>query len=265
MASPDELTVVVFKDNLSSRSFHIPLRWFSWLGLALGLSLGCTALASALAWRYFRAARAGDPGRVQDMEATLGQLRLSNQELESRLAQAQVAYTPPAPAQVAVPTPAATAAGAVLALPFTTDTGPLPDSTRLPIEVDPARFTWKGGQLNVRFPILYRATDGGSQQGRIVLLVRGPSALLAYPEGVLAGQDSPALIEPDRGEYFSVSRYREVTAEFGPIPNRKAVSTMDILIFSTSGKLLLRRGARVAEDRPTVPRSPEYIQPGVDQ
>lgn len=277
MASPDDLTVVVFKDNLSSRSFHVPLRWFSWLGLALGISFGCAALASALAWRYFRASRAGDPVRVQEIEATLGQLRLSNQELESRLAraQAQALALPQAPTQAPVPAPkplstqpsaSVAAAGAFLALPAGADTGPLPEPSGLPFGVDAAKIQWKGNQLFVRFQILYRAMDGGSQQGRIVLLARGPSAVLGYPSGVFNGPDGRALIEPDRGEYFSVSRYREVTAELGPVVNRQSLASLDILIFDTSGKLLLRQAVHIAKERPRAPPgATQHIQPGVDQ
>src|SRR5262249_21065939 len=100
--------------------------------------------------------------------------------------------------------------------------------------------------------------------GRIVILARGPSTLLAYPEKVLNSGSEAALIGPERGEYFSVSRYRETRAEFGPIANLESLQEVAILIFgsaSEEGGLQLLIHQRVPTEAPPSPRPKPVIRP----
>src|SRR6185295_18743666 len=75
--------------------------------------------------------------------------------------------------------------------------------------------------------------SGGNQQGRIVILARGPATVVAYPEQAFNPGSSPALIAPERGEYFSVSRYRETRAEFTGFANTDVLKEVEILIFGS--------------------------------
>ena len=45
-------------------------------------------------------------------------------------------------------------------------------------------------------------------------------------------------MKPDSGEFFSVSRYREVKADFGPFPRHDAVQSIEIYVFDTRKRLI---------------------------
>jgi hypothetical protein len=90
----------------------------------------------------------------------------------------------------------------------------------------------------VRSAIQYIADDGGNQQGRIVILARGPDTLMAYPKGVLDTNQAKSLINPLRGEFFSVSRMRPIQADFGPLDADDTFTEVTVMILSQAGKLL---------------------------
>ena len=119
--------------------------------------------------------------------------------------------------------------------------------TRIPITLTPPDVEWNVNKLKLKFSISYSESDGGRQQGRIVILARGPETLYAYPTGVLNAIDQPALIAPNRGEYFSVSRFRAVEAIFGPVHDRTELRDIQIVIFDESSRLLLTRGVAVPQ------------------
>jgi hypothetical protein len=108
--------------------------------------------------------------------------------------------------------------------------------------VSPARTSWSNGgrSLKVSFNIQYTGTDHGSQQGRIIVMARGPNAVMSYPEGVFGRAGGESLIETDHGEYFSVSRFREVKATFPEIRGGATgqIQEVEILILSLDGQLL---------------------------
>jgi hypothetical protein len=54
---------------------------------------------------------------------------------------------------------------------------------------------------------------GRSQQGRIIVVARGPETLIVYPAGALRAADGNSLFDTEQGEYFSVSRFRETRLE----------------------------------------------------
>jgi len=58
---------------------------------------------------------------------------------------------------------------------------------------------------------------------------------------VLNPSDSSSLIAPDKGEYFSVSRMREVKAEFGPMKSSSELKTVEVFLFSGQGGLLIHQ------------------------
>lgn len=129
----------------------------------------------------------------------------------------------------------------------------LPESVRmlgeneeLAIELVQTRARWQGPILQVTFALQYIQDDGANQTGRIVVLARGPSTTAAHPPAALNASGG-ALIHPERGEFFSVSRYRAGRADFGPVSSRDQIRTIDIFVFSKDQELLLRKTLQVGD------------------
>lgn len=270
----DQVTVLVFKDNHASRTFHVPLKWISSLGVILGAAVGVSLLTSYLAFKYYRTARSADPTRVLDLEQELGQLKESYRALEAKAASgAQTTATavtqpmaPSSPASSPVSAVAQSGApsGTNSAFSFFTALPPpegqavaVPDPASLSFNVSAQRAFWRGDDLNVHFNILYTRGDGASQQGRIVILARGSGLVLAYPDGVLNRAGAGSLIEPDKGEYFSVSRFRRVEARFSNIRSRSMVQDVELLILNQEGQLLYSE--RLTPEKPGTP-APKRVE-----
>ncbi len=266
--SGDPVTVLVFKDNYASRSFQFPLGWFSRLGILLGTAVLATTGSTGAAIYWFVKAQRLGPERVQDLEQETRDLRLKLASATQAsgvnpLAQASpvaaaakpIAMAPPqvqpeAPAP-ALPGPIRLANFAQMAprvanFPMLRNTGTIPDLAKLSFRLSALQATWKGHTLQVHSSIQYIANDGGNQQGRIVILARGPESLLAYPRGVLDTAHSGSLINPDRGEFFSVSRMRPIQADFGPLEPKGSVSEVTILILNLEGQILYQERAEIA-------------------
>ena len=109
-----------------------------------------------------------------------------------------------------------------------------PPAADIPISVSNLSTVWRSKILNVGFDIQYSKTDGGNQQGRILILARGKNVLASYPVGTLADAGSPMLIAPKNGEYFSVSRFRQVKAELGPFQSTEQIQFVEVFLFNTS-------------------------------
>ena len=58
---------------------------------------------------------------------------------------------------------------------------------------------------------------------------------------VLQSVGKDILIDPNKGEYFSVSRFRETKADFGPLPSKEWVKEVEVLVLSSSGQILIHR------------------------
>lgn len=260
-APRDQLTVLVFKDNLSPRTFLVRLSWLTRLGVVLGLIALVTATSITLATRFYLKMRQGDPARALDLEHQLSELKLAYQSLENRkpevapeAAQTPVAAATPAVTVTVTAAPeAATPEGAKTvvsggkpylfsALPSGTQM--VPDSANIPIVIDTPKASWSGRMLRVKFNIQYVREDRGTQQGRIVMLARGPETLLVHPPGAFARAGSDSLLAPGQGEYFSVSRFREVKAEFGPVRSTEDIRDVEILLLNSAGQVMIQRTAQ---------------------
>jgi hypothetical protein len=308
---PDEVTVMVFKDNAPSRSFQISLGWITRLGLAVGLLVSATLMGSFFAFKFYRVARQSDPSRLMDLESQISELKSDKKALEVELTalppvaavSSQRSVNPmPVPTVTVTVTPVAATAPAVnpvapAPIAASTSAGALPlfsalprptrdlsaDSAKLPITVSTAHTSWSGRTLKVEFDLNYVKPDHGSEQGRIIVLARGPNSLFAYPEGTLTAAGSESLISVPQGEYFSVSRFREVKAEFPDIRGTGPIHDIEVLIMNLEGQLIFyekfaaleapaaaKLPVNIAAPKPTdavpaKPESSEFIEPGVDQ
>ncbi len=252
---------MVFKDNLASRSFKLPLRWFNRIGWIFGTLTAAVILLALLSARYAVQLRSSDSGRIEGLEEEIEELQKQNETLQGKLTEVQntppptVAVTDasPVPGQnvdIAAPSDAAALPADALSqipagqrfafVPPNSITQPLPATDALPFTLTPPTFAWRSRMLSVKFAFQYIKGDGGKQEGRFMLLARGPSHLLTYPEGALpsSAQGTP-LIQPQKGEFFSVSRYREVMAEFGPVGSSADLTEVQVLIFNSRGELIL--------------------------
>jgi hypothetical protein len=283
-ASPSKagkVTVLVFKDNYASRTFQIPLHWFSKLGITLWALIILCLIVSFLAVKYYWIAKKSDTSRVSDLEQQISDLKTSYQ---ASLAQAQaqvqnqihqnqmpvptvtVTVVPSMstaaapPVQVPAPTAASTNVLLFRALPSAVSAHLL-DSEAVSIRMTNPRTSWAGKSLNVHFDIQYVKNDHKNQQGRIVILARGPGTLFSYPINSFNRTEKEALINPNMGEYFSVSRFREVKATIGPMaPFAEPFSEVELLLFSINGELLIYKKLDVPKFTGTIVR-PKVVVP----
>jgi hypothetical protein len=262
MSSPknDDLTVLVFKDNSVARTFRVPLLWISRLGLTVGILTAVATLGVFLSGRFYwsarQSAKSGDLGYLQQLEHENSDLRSSLKQAQSQAtAQTSVATqnTSPIPTVTVTATPLAEHASEpetpahVPAEAVIGASGPvfsaLPSSivsdlANSPITLYEPKVKWINHTLKVDFFIQYTKEDRGNQQGRIILLARGPETVMAYPTGIFNPGGQPSLIDPQHGEYFSVSRIREVKADF---KSANPLNELEVILLSTDGKLLVHQ------------------------
>ena len=244
MKREDHLTVTVFGDHRASRSFLLPKNWIPKLGLLLCVMLGITVISMGLAIRYYRASAASQPWRLRELEETITELKRravapvkqSTTPVETSVTKDATQETTP-PANLGSPiTSLKSESGLFTGIPLTVKQPPA--SQELPIEIGDLKAQWNTKTLDVYFSIRYISKDNGNQQGHIVILAWGTETLFSYPSGTLNTPGSTVMILPQRGEFFSVSRFREVKAKFGPVATRDVLKKVEILIFSTQNELL---------------------------
>jgi hypothetical protein len=260
----DQLTVLVFKDNFTARTFRIPIRWINQFGWLLAASF-LTALLCVVVAIKLTATRSHkfntsyvnvDPqaqSKIQDLETQLKEAQIRIQALSAnsstqnpQTATSPAAGTPAAPETSDAPVidPALLSASSPVSnsKPFLFKG--LPDQVQVPtgdvpITLGSPSARWNGKTLAVRFNLQYVSKNPGGQQGRIVILARGPGMMLAHPAEVFQEVGKDVLLNPNKGEYFSVSRYRETKADFGPILSKDSIKEVEVLVLSSTGQLLI--------------------------
>ncbi len=260
--TPDQLTVLVFKDNFTARTFRIPIRWINQLGWALAASFLIALLCAGIAIKLAVTRRAHlnsgyveSESKIHDLETQLKEAQDRALSLSSANSANGTPQNPPITANSAVNAPAAepsdapvidpallSAASPISSKPFLFKGLPdLAQSTEseIPITLGAPSARWNGKMLAVRFNLQYISKTPGGQQGRIVILARGPGMMLAHPAEVFQEVGKDYLINPNKGEYFSVSRYRDTKADFGPISSRESIKEVEVLVLSSTGKLLI--------------------------
>lgn len=226
LKSSDQITVLVFKDNHAARTFQISLRWISKFGIFLGFLAALALLSVYFAFQYYRLRINSDPFRIQDLEQEISELK-SARTVEAKAVTPAPEASIPSQGEPSIPL-------LFSALP-TSVHGPFPAVEEIPIKILPPRISWSGHTLKVNFALQYRKDDEKSQEGRIFVFARGPEAFLAYPAEAIEPAGSPHLVNPEKGESFHVSRYREVKASFESVQNRGALREVEILILKNDG------------------------------
>ncbi|MBS1963979.1 MAG: hypothetical protein JST04_17335 [Bdellovibrionales bacterium] len=249
----ERLTLVVFKDHLSSRTLTVRLAWLRAFGLALLSVIGLAVVAAALFLNAYRKTIAtgsvATTLRVEELEKELAESKSSYEAIKNQALNS------------------ATTGGAVLAganasfslLPAESVLEKLPAPETLPFRLEAIKAQWKGSTLQIRSAIEYTREDGGNQQGHFVILVRGPQSVAAYPDGAFDAAGAPTLIKPETGEFFSVSRYREIKADFGPYSKRDDVRSIELFIFDPKNRLIFlsRSGLESAKAAPAPAKKTE--------
>jgi hypothetical protein len=124
----------------------------------------------------------------------------------------------------------------------------LPDPTQEPaIKVEEGKVDWEGKYANFNLNILYKEPGKGSQQGHIVVLGRSSDRIFAHPEGVLNSPSGAHLFDPNRGEYFSVARFRVLKTRLGPFDQKTQLQEVQVFIFDLNTKLILQKSFRYAK------------------
>lgn len=221
----EKLTLVVFKDHLSSRTLNLSLAWLRRVGLALIcvilLALVCAGLFFKAYTRANLSSGSALRDRIQELERELTDTKSSYQSLKATLSGTS-----------------SVAGGYFAAIPASALRGALPPRDSLPFRLEAYKAAWKGNTLRFHTALEYVADDGGNQQGHFMLMARGSDKIYGYPENVFAPAGSESLMKPDSGEYFSVSRYREINADFGPVQSRSDIRSVELLIFNTERELI---------------------------
>jgi hypothetical protein len=238
------LTVQVHHEQLDPRTFKIPVRWIhraSWMAwILVSVALSSTVYAV----REFYSERSARPELVSELENEVQNLKIA---LEKKITsapanQAPSGSTPSDPnAREEKPLPAAgipvegkEGVWSGLAEQITTP----PAGTEPTIRFEDARMEWQGKYLAFNLNVVYRDPGTGSQQGHLVVLGRSNDRIFAHPEGVLNTTSGSALFDANRGEYFSVARFRVLKARFGPFESPDQLREIQVFAFDLNNKLI---------------------------
>lgn len=269
MQTRQKLTFLVFKDHLAPRALRISENWIYRMGWTLGfvilLAIGAIGLGVGAWWK---AEHAGIPTplfgpteseKTEELQKKFDDLQAAYERLaQSKAPGASTAIAPAA----AIPTGSAFFS----AIPLASVKSPLPAKETLPFRLEAMKAQWRGSSLSLTTAIEYTKEDGGNQQGHFILLARGPSRIFAYPDQAFSPAGTDTLINPEHGEYFSVSRYREVKAAFGPVVHREDIQAIEVLIFDGANALIYAdriavEGLKPARAAPAAPKeTPEKAE-----
>ncbi len=244
------LTVTLFKDELKSRSFKIPIKMIDRLAFFSGGLVLVTILSTLLTVRFYRVAKMSDPGYAIELERQIATLKETNQKLEnlsntvtSTVTQNSAIISAPiassTPLESSKPTVGSLTSNHLFEFfPAQLMQTLPPAKDSLPFDVSQPRAVWSPKSLQVKFNIEYTSTDGKNQTGRIIILARGNDRIIAYPQGASQPKGAGPVLNPAQGEYFSVSRFRETRAALTGFISPSDVKQIQVLIFDADKKLL---------------------------
>jgi len=249
------LTVQVYEESASPRTFKVPLSWLTRASWLAWLLLSVSIVSSLYAARIYFMERSARPELVKDLENEIQELKIA---LEKK-SQNQLSLNPNLPStsptvQAGVPedknasdTKPQTQPGEALEGKAGIWNGLAENITAPPasfvssIKLEDAKVDWQGKYANFSVNVLYREPGKGSQQGHIVALARANDRIYAHPEGVLNTATGAALFDPTHGEYFSVARFRVLKTRLGPFETPRQLSEVQVFLFDLNQKLILNQ------------------------
>jgi hypothetical protein len=261
------LTVQVHHENLNPRTFRIPLRWIRQASTFAWLLLAVSVISSVFAVREYYSERSARPELVNELENEIQELKIALEKKAESVNTPVVVQNPhpqtASPADAKIDTK--TADTLKVNDPKASDEKPavapgesvegkdgvwaglaenisLPPAGTIPtVKLEDAKLEWQGKYVNFTANVLYREPGKGSQQGHIVALSRSNDRIFAHPEGVLNVQSPSFLFDPNRGEYFSVARFRVLKTHFGPFETAKQLAEIQVYLFDLNNKLILTK------------------------
>ena len=243
------LTVQVHHENLNPRTFKVPLNWLTRASWLAWLLLAISIVSSVFAVHEYFSERSARPELVKDLENEVQELKIALEKkgnVPAPSAPITAANTSNAPVdnkavdQKPTPGPGEAIEGKEGVWSGLAENITLPAAGSTPsVKLEDARVDWQGKYANFTVNVLYRDPGKGSQQGHIVALGRSSDSVYAHPEGVLNTATGNALFDPNRGEYFSVARFRVLKAHFGPYESQKQLSEIQVFLFDLNNKLIL--------------------------
>jgi hypothetical protein len=230
----EKLTVILFKNHLTSRTFEVSLKKLERIGISFVVVIFLAIFSSVFFVRsglkMLRTKDAGNAERTEILERQLSELKTSYEALQAHLS-------------------GSTAAGSNLSqsslrsvlftsIPTNSVRSPIPSRDSLPFRLEGMKSRWQGNFLYISTAIEYTRGDEGTQQGNFFIVAHGPQNLYAHPEGAFSDAGSETLMDPESGEYFSVARYREIRARFGPVERRDQIESISIYLFDRNKNLI---------------------------
>lgn len=272
MNKPDELTILVIKENAIPRAFHISMKWLIRAMVAFSILMLFSFGSFFVGLKYFGLFQRSHK-RVAELESQLGTGEVSHEvgfslisyidkllfDTQSRTGSKSNTQTEGFSAieteskdAITTQVPRAEARNNTPALKppvlrlFTSkenlsDTHEAENlSKEISLSVLPPKIYWDKNQakLTVQYSLQYISKDQGNQQGKILTFARGKSVLLVYPPGALNKAGSPTLIHGESGEFFSVSRFRMVNAEFTGVHYKEMIDEIEILLLDLDSNVI---------------------------
>jgi hypothetical protein len=248
------LTVQVHHENLNPRTFRVPLRWIRQASSLAWILVAISIVSSVFAVREYFSERSARPELVSELENEVQELKIALEKKAEPTSTTVVTQPGHSTSQTNAPVDAkasdqkpAPAPGEVIDGKDGVWSG-LAENITLPaagftptVKLEDARVEWQGKYVNFAVNVMYRDPGKGSQQGHIVALGRANDRIFAHPEGVLNTQSASYLVDPNRGEYFSVARFRVLKAHFGPFETTKQLSEIQVYLFDLNNKLILNQ------------------------
>lgn len=210
-----KITLLVFKDHLNPRSFHIPLHWEFYLNAVLVFFFSITLLSIYLTARvfYISPIKHSTTSQASDKQA---------EELKEQSAYSETQVEP-----------------FFSLFPKLINTRFDKETSPFTIEAFEKKYNVEGKILTIQFILQVKKTDQTNQQGNLFLLGRGIKRLFTYPEEILTPPGTNYLINPEKGEPFLVSRYRKVEASFNLIQSEDDLKSIEIFIIDKKNKISL--------------------------
>ena len=242
------LTLRIHLENLNARTFKIPLSWITQSALIAWALLSLACIASTYAIKEYISERSARPELVNELENEIQELKIAlekkgtpstlsvNSQTSTDALKGDLKSSNEKPA----PGPGVSIESKEGVWTGLAENISLPPAGIIPnIKLEDPRIDWEGKYANFTVNILYKDPGKGSQQGHLVALARSPDLIFAHPDGVLNTPSNHYLFNPNKGEYFSVAKFRVLNARFGPFENKKQLNEIQVFFFDLNSKLIM--------------------------